>query len=98
MAGECSTSTYPSKLGDHSYFAYLHITDIDSYYDSVSAKGARIGKSLRKEPWGLREFSADEEIAILQMLGEYQQQNPPAPMHVVKGCIAKMVTPFCKEF
>ena len=57
MAGECSAAIDPSKLGDHSYFAYLHITDIDSYYESVSAKGARIGKSLRNETWGQREFS-----------------------------------------
>jgi uncharacterized glyoxalase superfamily protein PhnB len=56
MAGECSAAIHPSKLGDHSYFAYLHITDIDSYYESVSAAGARICKSLRDEPWGQREF------------------------------------------
>jgi catechol 2,3-dioxygenase-like lactoylglutathione lyase family enzyme len=56
MAGECPAAIHPSKLGDHSYFAYLHITDIDSYYESVAGAGARICKTLRDEPWGQREF------------------------------------------
>lgn len=56
MAGECRAAIHPSKLGDHSYFAYLHITDIDAYYESVAAAGARICKALRDEPWGQREF------------------------------------------
>jgi len=56
MAGECPDAIHPSKLGDHSYFAYLHIADIDSYYESVVAAGAPICKSLRNEPWGQREF------------------------------------------
>jgi catechol 2,3-dioxygenase-like lactoylglutathione lyase family enzyme len=56
MAGECPEAIHPSKLGDHSYFGYLDIVDIDSYYKSVTAAGATICKSLRDEPWGQREF------------------------------------------
>ncbi len=55
-AGRCPDALPPTELGDHSYFAYLEIDDIDSFYDSVCAKGATIGKTLRVEPWGMREF------------------------------------------
>ena len=56
MAGECADAIPPSELGDHRYFAYLEINDIDSFHSRVTAAGAKIGKSLRNEPWGMREF------------------------------------------
>ena len=56
MAGECPEAIPPSKLGDHSYFAYLQIEEIDSYYASVRAAGAQMCKTVRDEPWGQREF------------------------------------------
>lgn len=55
-AGLCPSAMPPSELGDHSYFAYLEIDDINSYYSSVQAKGAMISKAIRDEPWGMREF------------------------------------------
>jgi catechol 2,3-dioxygenase-like lactoylglutathione lyase family enzyme len=57
MAGECPQAIPPGQLGDHSYFAYLQVQEIDSFYESVRAAGAQIGKSLRDEPWQMREFS-----------------------------------------
>ena len=59
FAGECPGEIHPSKLGDHSYFAYLEIDDIDTYYASVQAKGAKIRKALCDEPWGMREFGVE---------------------------------------
>ena len=56
MAGECPDATPPSQLGDHSYFAYLQVEDIDSLHESVRAAGAQICKTLRDEPWQMREF------------------------------------------
>src|SRR5579871_5057917 len=57
MAGECRDAIPPRQLGDHSYFAYLEVEGIDSFYASLQERGARIGKTLRDEPWGMREFS-----------------------------------------
>lgn len=56
MAGECPDAIPPADLADHSYFAYLQVDDIQSYYESVRAVGAVIGKPLRDEPWGMKEF------------------------------------------
>ena len=49
MAGECPDALHPSQLGDHSYFAYLQVRDVDSLHDSVRAAGVQICKSLRDE-------------------------------------------------
>lgn len=56
MAGECPGAIPPAKLGDHSFFAYLVVDDIDEYYQTVRKKGAEVIKELRQEPWGMKEF------------------------------------------
>jgi len=42
MAGQCPDAIPPSKLGDHSYFAYLEIADVDAYYQFILAAGTNI--------------------------------------------------------
>ena len=56
MAGECRDALPPAELGDHSYFAYMEVDDIDSLHAAVLAKGAVLIKDLRDESWGMREF------------------------------------------
>jgi predicted enzyme related to lactoylglutathione lyase len=56
MAGECPGAIPPSQLGDHSYFAYLQVKDIDSLHESVRKSGTKICKTIRDEPWQMREF------------------------------------------
>jgi predicted enzyme related to lactoylglutathione lyase len=56
MAGECRDTLPARELGDHSYFAYFIVDDVDACHAAVVAKGADLVKPLRTEPWGLREF------------------------------------------
>ena len=56
MAGECPDAISPHELGEHSYFAYLEMDELDSLYASVVASGREICKTIRDEPWGMREF------------------------------------------
>ena len=56
MAGECPDAIPPAELGDHSYFAYLEVADVDALHASVQAIGVTLRKPLRDEPWGMREF------------------------------------------
>jgi uncharacterized glyoxalase superfamily protein PhnB len=35
MAGECRDAIPPAELGDHSYFAYLEIAEIDAFYQAI---------------------------------------------------------------
>lgn len=56
MAGECPDAIPAADLGDHSYFAYIDVDDIDTYFDELKRNGAEFIKDLRSEPWGMREF------------------------------------------
>jgi catechol 2,3-dioxygenase-like lactoylglutathione lyase family enzyme len=56
MAGECRDALSPEKLGDHSYFAYLELDDVDRFHAEVASRKGDIIKPLRDEPWGMREF------------------------------------------
>lgn len=57
MAGECPDAIPPAELGDHSYFAYLVVDHADTYYNTVKANNVEIIKSIKNEPWNMREFS-----------------------------------------
>ena len=56
MAGECPDATPPSELGDHSWFAYVEVDDIDALHDAVATNGAEVIAAPVDEPWGMREF------------------------------------------
>lgn len=56
MAGECPDAQPAEELGDHSWFAYVELDDIDDFYASVTEKGATVTKPLASEPWGMKEF------------------------------------------
>ncbi len=57
MAGHCPDAIPPEQTGDHAYFAYLLVDDIDTYFQTVKQNGATILKPLCNEPWGMREFA-----------------------------------------
>ena len=56
MAGHCPDAIPPSELGDHSYFGYFVVDDVDAYYQEVVSKSVEIIKPIASEPWGMREF------------------------------------------
>lgn len=56
MAGECPDALRPDQLGDHSYFAYLEVDDIDDLYSTLRARDADVVKEMCEESWGMREF------------------------------------------
>ena len=56
MAGECPDALPAARLGDHSYFAYLVVDDVDAYHQRVVSAGGEIIKPLASEPWQMREF------------------------------------------
>lgn len=56
MAGECRDALPATDLGDHSYFAHLVVDSLDRYYELARSAGAAIVKTIRDEPWGMREF------------------------------------------
>lgn len=70
MAGECRNERPASETGDHSYFAYFVVEDIDAEFARVCGAGAEIIKPLRDEPWGMREFGLRTPDGHRMMFGE----------------------------
>ena len=56
MLGECPNERPASELGDHSYFAYWTVEDVDGFYREIVARGALVTSEPTNKPWGLREF------------------------------------------
>lgn len=53
--GECKDALAPAALGDHSYFGYIVLDDVDAYHAEIAAKGADC-RAPEDKPWGMREM------------------------------------------
>lgn len=71
MLGECADALPASKIGDHSYFGYLRVDDVRSYYDELRAKGIRITSPIADKEWGMREFGLESPEGHRIMVGEW---------------------------
>jgi uncharacterized glyoxalase superfamily protein PhnB len=56
MLGECRDEKPAGELGDHSYFVYWNVDNVDQFYQDILAKGALVTSAPSDKPWGLREF------------------------------------------
>ena len=56
MLGECADAMAAHETGDHSYFAYVTVDDIDELYRELAAKGVPRVQEISDKPWGMREF------------------------------------------
>ena len=70
MAGECRDALPPRELGDHSYFGYFVVDDLDAMYGRLVAANAEILKPPRDEPWGMRELALRTADGHRIMLGQ----------------------------
>jgi catechol 2,3-dioxygenase-like lactoylglutathione lyase family enzyme len=57
MLGECADEPSAFEMGDHSYFAYIDVENIDELYREYSLKEIEILSKIEDKPWGQREFS-----------------------------------------
>jgi uncharacterized glyoxalase superfamily protein PhnB len=56
MIGDCPGIKTAGEVGDHSYFAYVNVDNVDELYTEITAKGAEPISMVSTKPWGLREF------------------------------------------
>ena len=56
MLGECTDAIQPSDLGDHSYFGYITVDDIDALYREYAGREIEFTQRVASKPWGMREF------------------------------------------
>ncbi|MBN7803117.1 VOC family protein [Algoriphagus aestuariicola] len=57
MLGECADEIPAGEIGDHSYFGYFEVANIDGLYQEYQAKGVEFLSPLENKPWGQREFA-----------------------------------------
>ena len=57
MLGECPDAIPPADLGDHSYFAYVELDDVDAYHAAIAPRGAEVIAPPTDKPWGMREMA-----------------------------------------
>lgn len=68
--GECRDALAPKALGDHQYFAFIHVNDVDGLYRRLTNHGATIRKAPTDEPWGLREMAVETPDGHRVMIGQ----------------------------
>jgi len=71
MLGECGDAVPASELGDHSYFGYLRVDDVDGYYDELKEKGVEMLSPISDKPWGMREFGLRTPEGHRIMIGQW---------------------------
>jgi len=73
MLGECAEALKPSQTGDHSYFGYYVLEDVDAYAAQITARGAIVSSGPSDKPWGMREMGvhtpAGHRMMFAQRLG-----------------------------
>lgn len=57
MMGYCQDALDPHQLGDHAYFAYIEVSDINTYYENILSNGGKPKYAPVNKPWGMREFA-----------------------------------------
>ena len=70
MLGRCPDAIPPSELGDHSYFAYIAVDDIDALHAEIAAKGAIVRLAPADKPWGRREMAVGTPDGHRLMFGQ----------------------------
>ena len=70
MLGACPDAPPATAIGDHSYIAYLTVTDVDTFHDRAVAEGAEILKAPTTEAWGRREMALRSPDGHRLMLAE----------------------------
>ena len=51
MIGHCPDAMLPAQTGGHSYFAYLHVDDVDALYTEFVQRGAIVRQPPTDRLW-----------------------------------------------
>jgi len=70
MLGECIDTLPAKEIGDHSYFAYVYVSDATALNKEFKTSNVEFIKSISDEPWGMREFGIKTIDGHRIMFGE----------------------------
>jgi uncharacterized glyoxalase superfamily protein PhnB len=71
MLGGCPDALPPAELGDHSYFAYIDVDDVDALYAEIAPRGAIVRLAPADKPWGRREMAVATPDGHRIMFGQH---------------------------
>lgn len=70
MLGSCPDAIPVPTLGDHQYFGYIRLDDIDAYYDEIKNNKVEFIKRPVNEEWDMREFAVRTPDGHRVMFGQ----------------------------
>jgi uncharacterized glyoxalase superfamily protein PhnB len=70
MMGHCPNALPPADLGDHSYFAYVEVDDVDALHAEIAPRGAILTSAPADKPWGRREMGVATPDGHRLMFGQ----------------------------
>ena len=70
MLGHCPDEIPASKVGNHSWFAYAYMEDIDGLHSEYKTSGVKIVQDIADKPWGVREFCIETPDGHRIMFGQ----------------------------
>ena len=70
MFGHCPDTPPASTLGDHSYFAYVQVSDVDGLHQDFSQRGLTPLPMPETKPWGMHEMMVVTPDGHRMMFGE----------------------------
>jgi len=59
MLGHCPDEVPAARIGNHSWFAYAYMDEVNALHAEYAAKGVKIIQDLADRPWGMREFGIE---------------------------------------
>ena len=54
--GECPDAIPPRDLGEHQFFAYVELDDVDAFFYEITSRGVEPLFAPKDQPWGMREM------------------------------------------
>ena len=70
MLGSCPDAIHPDKLGDHSYFGYLVVDNVDAWCEELKRKNVEFLSEVSDKPWKMREFGIRTPDGHRIMIGQ----------------------------
>ena len=70
MLGSCPDEVPARQINDHSYFAYIGVSEIDDLHDEFRTRGVASLRAPENKPWGMREFMVTTPDGHRMMFGQ----------------------------
>jgi uncharacterized glyoxalase superfamily protein PhnB len=76
MLGHCPDALPPGALGDHNYFGYPRVDDVDGFYRELTDRGLKPHSAIQTKPWEMREFSVVSPEGHRLVIGQWVGKHP----------------------